>query len=85
MEAFIFVNTEPGMLWTVAGEAERIKDVLNADAVTGEFDVIIHVEFSKMSDLSEIIDKLYATKGVLRTHTSIEMPMTAYDLEEENL
>ena len=73
------------MLWNVAEEAEKIEGVISAVAVTGEFDVIIHVEFSKMSDLSEIIDKLYATKGVLRTHTSIEIPMTAYDLEEENL
>jgi DNA-binding Lrp family transcriptional regulator len=83
LEAFILVNTEAGLLWKVAEEAGSIEGVISANAVTGEFDVIIHAEYTKMSELKKIIDKLYATKGVLRTQTTVAMPMTAYDLEEE--
>ena len=83
MEAFILVNTEPSSLWKVAEESERIDYVLNAKAVTGQFDVIIYAEFAEISDLSELIDRLQSIEGIVKTQTSIVMPTSAYTLQEE--
>ena len=77
MEAFIFIDTEPGLFWTVAEEAERIQDVVNAHAVTGVFDVIIHVEYKEMNELREMIGKLQSINGVVSTQTSVAIPMSA--------
>ncbi len=80
MEAFIFVNTEPGWLWKVAEEAAEIEGVKIARAVTGQFDVIIYAEFVKIDDLGGMIDKLQSIKGVVRSQTSVAMPPSAYTL-----
>ena len=58
MEAFILVNTMPGLLWNVAEEAEKIDGVKIARAVTGQFDVIINLEGLRLDDLGSAIEKL---------------------------
>lgn len=83
MEAFILINTEPGLLWKVAEASERIGDVVNARAVTGQFDVIIYAEFAEINDLSVIIERLQSINGVVKTQTSIVMPTSAYTLQDE--
>lgn len=80
MEAFIFVNTEPGWLWKVAEEASKIEGVKIARAVTGQFDVIIYAELAKIEDLASAIERLQSIKGVVRSQTSIAMPPSAYTL-----
>jgi len=50
-------NMERGKLWKVAEEALRIEGVKIAHAVTGQYDVILYVEFLNISELSEIINK----------------------------
>ena len=74
MQAYIFINTEPGKLWKVADVALKINGVKMAHAVTGEFDVIVFAEFPKIEDLKNAIDKLHSLDGVIRTHTAIVMP-----------
>jgi len=39
MEAYIFINSEPRMVWHIAEEARKIEGVKMAHAVTGQFDV----------------------------------------------
>ena len=73
MNAFILINTERGKLWKVAEEASRIEGVKIAHAVTGEYDVILYVEFLNISELSEIINKVQSINGVVKTATAIAM------------
>ncbi len=80
MEAFIFVNTDAGLLWRVAEKASRIEGVKMARAVTGQFDVIIYAEFAKIEDLGLLIDALQSLEGVVRSQTSIVMPQSSYTL-----
>lgn len=80
MEAFIFVNTEAGLLWKVAEEALTIEGVKISKAVTGQFDVIVYAEFVKIDELGVMIDKLQAIKGVVKSQTSIAMPLSSYML-----
>jgi len=81
-EAFIFVNTEAGLLWKVAEEALKIEGVKISKAVTGQFDVIIFAEFVKIDDLGIMIDKLQAIKGVVKSQTAIAMPLSSYMLSD---
>ena len=78
MNAFILINTERGMLWKVAEEASKIEGVKISHAVTGEYDVILYVEFLKISDLSEIISKVQSINGVVKTATAIAMAPRIY-------
>jgi len=74
MQAYIFVNTDPGRPWNVAKKALDIEGVKMAHAVTGQFDVVIYVEFSKIEELGKLIEELHSLNGVLRTQTAIAMP-----------
>ena len=77
MEAFILVNTLPGKLWEVAEAVKRIKGVKLAQAVTGQFDVVIYIERKTIDELSSIIKKLQTIKGVTKTQTLITLPPSA--------
>ncbi len=72
--AYVFINAEPGKLWQIAGTASKIKGVRMADAITGDFDVVIYTELEDMNGLSNLIELLQSIKGVIRTHTSIVIP-----------
>lgn len=74
MEAYILVNAEPGMIWEVAEAALKIEGVNTAHAVTGQFDVVISVEFTKMEDLGKVIEKVQSVAGVRRTQTLVTIP-----------
>ena len=54
MQAYIFVNTEPGKLWEVAENALKIEGVRMAHAVTGQYDVIIYAEFVSIDMLEKL-------------------------------
>ena len=73
MNAFILINTERGKLWKVAEEASKIKGVKIAHAVTGEYDVILYIEFLNISELTDIINKVQSIVGVVKTATAIAM------------
>ena len=74
MEAYILVNTEASALWSVAEAALRIEGVKMAHAVTGQFDVVVLVDFPKMDHLGKVIEKIQNLKGVHRTQTLIAIP-----------
>lgn len=74
MEAYVLINAEPGMIWDVAEAALKIEGVKMAHAVTGQFDVVVYVEFAKVEELGRIIEKIQQVKGVRRTQTLIAVP-----------
>lgn len=78
MEAYILVSTAPDMVWKVAEEALKIEEVKTAHAVTGEYDVVIHVLFENMEMLGELIRKIHTLEGVMKTHTAVVVPPRIY-------
>jgi len=78
MEAYIFVNTGPDMLWKVADEALKIEGVKMAHAVTGQYDVVIYVVFENMNTLGELIRKVHTLQGVMKTQTAVVIPPRIY-------
>lgn len=73
MEAYVLVNTQAGRLWEVAESTRKIQGVKMSHAVTGEYDVIVFIEFLRIEELSRIIDAIQSIDGVARTHTAIAM------------
>lgn len=78
MEAYILINTGPDMLWKVAEEALKIEGVKTAHAVTGQYDVVIHVLFENMETLGELIRKIHTLQGVMKTRTAVVVPPRIY-------
>lgn len=74
VEAYIFVNSDPGVLWEITEALMKIEGVKMAHAVTGQFDVVAYAEFPNMDVLREIIDKVRSLKGVQRTQTAVAIP-----------
>lgn len=74
LEAYIFINSDPGMLWEIAEAALKIKGVKMAHAVTGQFDVVAYAEFANVDTLSEIIEKFQSISGIQRTQTAVAIP-----------
>jgi len=74
VEAYIFINSEPGTLWQIAEAALKIEGVKMAHAVTGQFDVVAYAEFANMDMLRGIIDKFQSLKGIQRTQTAVAIP-----------
>jgi len=73
LKGYILINTASGRVWRVAEEALKISGVRMAHAVTGQYDVIVYVEFARMEDLAGIIDLIQSIDGVVRTYTAIVM------------
>lgn len=78
MEAYIFINTGPDMLWKVAEESLKIDEIKAAHAVTGQYDVVMHAVFGNMEALGELIRKIHTIKGVIKTQTAVVMPPRIY-------
>jgi DNA-binding Lrp family transcriptional regulator len=74
LDAYILVNTQSNVIWNVAEAVLKIEGVKNANAVTGQFDVVVLLQFPKMEDLGNIIDKIQHLNGVRRTQTLITIP-----------
>ncbi len=78
MEAYIFVSTKPDMLWKVAEASLKIDGIKTAQAVTGQYDVVMHALFENMEALGELIRKIHTIKGVTRTQTAVVVPPRIY-------
>ncbi len=76
LEAYVLIDAEPGRIWELADATQTINGVKKAHAVAGQFDAIAYVEFLKMDDLGEIIEKIQSLNGVRRTQTLIVIPPT---------
>jgi DNA-binding Lrp family transcriptional regulator len=76
LEAYILIDAEPGMIWEVAETALKMRGVQKADAVAGQYDAVVCVDFVNMDALGRIIEKIQGLKGVRRTQTLIAIPPT---------
>ncbi len=65
-EAFVLVNTEPNALWKASEEAKKINGIKLVRCLAGRFDMIFQAE---TANLSWIISRLHALKGVRKTET----------------
>ena len=76
IDAYILLTVEIDKVGKVLKEIrKKVKNVKDADAVTGPYDAIIRVTSSSIKELTKVIlPKIYTIEGVIDTTTAIVIP-----------
>ncbi len=70
VSAYILIQTEVGKAADVATEVRAISGVIEADDVTGPYDVIVRVEADTMDDLGKmVVSRVQMIDGITKTTT----------------
>jgi DNA-binding Lrp family transcriptional regulator len=70
VQAYILVQTEVGKSDEVAQAINAISGVVNAEHVTGPYDVIVRAEAKSIDDLAKIVlTNIQKVSGITRTLT----------------
>ncbi len=70
VQAYILVQPEVGKSDEVAQAINAISGVMNAEHVTGPYDVIVRAEAKSIDDLAKVVlAKVQTVKGITRTLT----------------
>jgi DNA-binding Lrp family transcriptional regulator len=70
VSAYILIQTEVGKAAQVANEARRVEGIVEADDVTGPYDVIAKAEAPTVDDLGRmVVSKVQMIDGITRTLT----------------
>jgi DNA-binding Lrp family transcriptional regulator len=68
--AYILIQTDVGKAASVAEEIGSIPGVINAEAVTGPYDAIVHAEAEDVDSLGKlVVARIQAVDGITRTLT----------------
>lgn len=72
VRAYVLLTVEIGKVEKVIEEVKRISGVTKADAVTGPYDAIVHLEAADLGDLTrKILHDIHNIDGVIDTTTAI--------------
>ena len=70
VQAYILIQTEVGKASTVADTISKIPGVLQAEEVTGPYDVIVRAQADTVDELGRIVvAKVQQVDGITRTLT----------------
>lgn len=70
VRAFVLIQTEVGRAADVAERLRSIPGVVNADDVTGPYDIIAQAEAGNVDDLGRIVvSRVQLIEGITRTLT----------------
>jgi DNA-binding Lrp family transcriptional regulator len=69
---YLLVNVLPGKDVSIRDTLRGIKGVVNADVVTGHFDIVAVIEAKNSSEIFDrILKKIRLIKGINRTETFV--------------
>ncbi|AHF80893.1 Lrp/AsnC family transcriptional regulator [Thermococcus paralvinellae] len=72
VRAYVLLTVEIGKVEKVIEELKKIPGVTKADAVTGPYDAIIHIEATDLGELTrKILHDIHNIDGVIDTTTAI--------------
>ena len=70
VSAYVLIQTEVGKAAQVASQVRKIPGVVNADDVTGPYDVIARAEAVDVDELGRmVVSRLQMIEGITRTLT----------------
>ena len=70
VSAYVLIQTEVGKAASVAAQVREIAGVVNADDVTGPYDVIVRAEAESVDELGRmIVSRVQMIEGITRTLT----------------
>ncbi|ASJ10011.1 AsnC family transcriptional regulator [Thermococcus sp. P6] len=72
VRAYVLLTVEIGKVESVIEEIKQIPGVRKADAVTGPYDAIVHLEAKDLGELTrKILHDIHNIDGVIDTTTAI--------------
>ena len=72
VRAYVLISASPGKAIDVVGRLAGQNGVLQADAITGEYDVIAQVEAQDVAGIGQlIVEKVQRVDGVFKTITCL--------------
>lgn len=72
ISAYVFIECVQGKALEVSRKLSQLAGVKSCHAVTGPVDVIALIEAPNINELGKyVVEKIQATRGVLRTSTNI--------------
>jgi DNA-binding Lrp family transcriptional regulator len=70
VQAYILIQTEVGRAADVATQIGKISGVMQAEGVTGPYDVVVRVSAEDVDDLGKLVaSQIQAVAGITRTLT----------------
>ncbi len=70
VSAYILIQTEVGKAASVAQQARSVEGVVQADDVTGPYDVVVKAVSESMDELGRlVVSKIQLIDGITRTTT----------------
>jgi DNA-binding Lrp family transcriptional regulator len=70
VRAYVLIQTEVGQAAAVAEQIRAMEGVVNADDVTGPYDVIAQAEAPTVDDLGKmVVSRIQMIEGITRTLT----------------
>jgi DNA-binding Lrp family transcriptional regulator len=70
VSAYILIQTEVGKASNVVGEIRGLAGIVEADDVTGPYDVIVKAEAETMDELGKmVVSQVQLVEGITRTLT----------------
>ncbi|MCD6560110.1 Lrp/AsnC family transcriptional regulator [Thermococci archaeon] len=79
VRAYVLLTVEIGKVEKVLEDVKAISGVIRADAVTGPYDAIVHIEAADLGELTrKILHDIHNIDGVIDTTTAIVV-----EVEEE--
>ncbi len=70
VSAYILIQTEVGKAASVAQQARSVEGVVQADDVTGPYDVVVKAASESMDELGHlVVSKIQLIDGITRTTT----------------
>ena len=72
VRAYVLITATAGRALDVVARLDGQEGVLQADAITGEYDVIAHVEAADIAGIGRlIVERVQGAAGVLKTVTCL--------------
>ena len=73
-KAYVLIETSVGKTKDVLGSLRQLNGVKEADAVTGEYDVVAVVEAENLNSIGELVTgKIHTIVGIQRTTTYLSV------------
>ena len=69
MKAYMFINSMRGQSIALARSIRSVAGVLSADAITGDYDIVVSVDVKDLTELRTAMAGVQALDGVLKTTT----------------
>lgn len=72
MKAYVLVNVAAGQALTLAEQVRQVPGIVEADVITGEYDLVVTCEADDIISLGTLlVDRVQRLEGVFKTTTCL--------------